>query len=159
MNFILNWAKRAFKDWKLDASLIALIILTVLPFFDQRNLVTLLWIQSHLYSNRLFFKGVGWPGGPFFLTMWMPSYIVYLVSGFSIYLSLEVMKALLLVMLLLFAFLIYTYTGERKDRRTILFFALLNPAVIYVTLIWTQWDIFPAVLSLLSFLMLRNFNL
>lgn len=159
MNFILNWAKRAFKDWKLDASLIALIVLTVLPFFDQRNLVTLLWIQSHLYSNRLFFKGVGWPGGPFFLTMWMPSYIVYLVSGFSIYLSLEVMKALLLVMLLLFAFLIYTYTSDRKDRRTILFFALLNPAVIYVTLIWTQWDVFPAVLSLLSFLMLRNFNL
>ncbi len=158
MVFAINQVQRVFMDWKLTVSLIALIILTVLPFFDQRNLVTLLWIQSHLYSNRLFFSGVGWPGGPFFLTMWMPAYIVYIASNFNIYLSLEAMKALLLAMLLLFAFLMYVYTDGKKDKRTVLFFALLNPAIIYVTLIWTQWDIFPAVLSLLSFLLLRNIH-
>jgi len=51
-----------------------LLVFTILPFYDQSNLVTVLWISSHFYSFKLPFAGVGWPGGPFYMlvgTIWM----------------------------------------------------------------------------------------
>ncbi|MHB1440735.1 MAG: hypothetical protein ACYCSO_06905 [Cuniculiplasma sp.] len=123
-------------------SLIFLLLLTLLPFYDQSNLITVLWISSHFYSFKPPFSNVGWPGGPFFLLVWIPSYSAYILSGFQLFFAYFVLKVILLFLSLGTGFILSNFFS--KDIRfKVLIFIILNPALVFVTLIWMQFDIIP----------------
>lgn len=137
------------------------LFLTVLPFFDQLNFVHFMWDMSQFSSTQGGFVKIGWPGGPFFVAIWLPPYLVYIASGLNLYLAVLTFKIILLSFLILFAYLVHLICkAEAVDRAgNLLLFALLNPAVVYVTLIWIQIDIIPAFFVALTFYLLRYTDL
>ena len=143
------------------AVLVLDLMLTILPFVDQLNFTQWLWQSSQLSNSHELFTtagaGVGWPGGPFYVAFWLPAYEVYVASGFNFYLAVLTFKLILLSFLLLTAYLVFLICkAEGLSRIGVLpLFILLNPAVVYVTLIWIQIDIIPVALVTLTYFLLR----
>ena len=131
-----------------------LLAFTILPFYDQSNFITVLWISSHFYSFKLPFAGVGWPGGPFYMLAWIPSYFFYLKSGYNMDVAYLTMKFILLTFSVGTAFILSYFFNKRKFQ--IFIFVILNPALIYITLIWMQWDIIPVFFSTLTLFLLEH---
>ena len=148
------------KDFLIVISLAVLALITILPFYDQSNLITVLWISSHFLNTRIPFNDVGWPGGPFFAMVWIPAYLSWLVSGLNLFYAYIVWKTILLVLIIGTSFLLSIFFQE-KVNKNVLIFSLLNPALIYITLIWIQFNIIPVFfltfsLYLLYFKEIRN---
>lgn len=131
------------------SSISFLSILTLLPFYDQDNLITLLHITNHLYSNKPVFLNVGWPGGPFFMIAWVPTYLAYIWSGFNISVAYITLKLILLSLSISTAYILSKFSRSKSQYGIFIFF-ILNPALIYITLIWAQFDIIPVFFSTLS---------
>lgn len=143
------------------AAIVFDLFLTTLPFYDQLNFITGLWITSHLVNTRPLLSNVGWPGGPFFLSVLLPSYMVYTASSLNIYLSVLTFKLILLSFLLLLVYVTYLLCRLRGNPKaaSLLLYMLVNPATVYVTLIWIQIDIIPVALVALTYLLLRHTRL
>ena len=133
-------------------------LLTLLPFYDIDNLVTIISISSRLTTSKPALSGAGWPGGPFFLIVWIPTYLSYLYSGFSIFFAYIILKIILSGLSISLA-LSLTKFFPHRDRFNIFIFTILNPSLIYITLIWTQYDIIPVFFSTLSLLFLIDEDL
>ena len=138
-------------------SIFFIVLLTLLPFLDQTNLITVIWIISNFYNNKLPLANVGLPGGPFFNIIWVPSYLVYVYSGFNLILTYLVWKIII--------FFLYVGTGItlskffKKENRWIIFICtILNPAMILFSLIWMQFDIIAIFFSTLSMYLLYKHN-
>ncbi len=136
-------------------SIFFLLILTFLPFYDQDNLITILHISNHLYSFRPVFLNVGWPGGPFFLIAWVPTYLAFIYSGFELWIAYITLKLILLAFLVGTALILSKFFNHDHWFCTFIFL-ILNPAMIYITLIWAQFDIIPVFFSTLTLYYLRK---
>lgn len=131
--------------------------LVVLPFFDQMNMVTFLWVTGRITNTGPAFANIGWPGGPIFFMVWLPAYIVYIASGLNLYLAILSFKLILFAFLILLGLVVHRIClAEGASRERVLVpFLFLNPAVVYVTLIWIQLDVVPAFFVALTYYLLR----
>lgn len=144
--------------WKkivIFCSIFFLLTLTALPFYDQDNLITLLDITNHLYSSGPVFLNAGWPGGPFFMIAWVPSYLAFTYSGFNLGVAYIILKLILLTLSVGTALILSKFFNS-EHKFGIFIFLILNPALIYITLIWVQFDIIPIFFSTLSLYFLRE---
>ena len=123
------------------------------PSFDHQNLA--FWINSASYLQNAIpsFSGSSWPGGPFFLSIFVPIGLSYSFSGYVELASVDVLKTILFVFTLLTAVLLYAIVSSRnrKFAQISFLFTLLNPGIIYVNYIWAQLDIFPVFFVALSY--------
>lgn len=123
------------------------------PFFDNFNLAG--WVNSMtlLTNNFPAYHNTSFPGGPFFLSIFVPVGYFYIFTGYSLYHTAILLKVILLMFTTLTGYLTYKIV-ERIDPKYSKFsflFVMINPATIYVNYIWTQLDILPIFFTLLSF--------
>jgi hypothetical protein len=142
----------------ISGSLLFLTILTLLPFYDQDNLITVLNITFHLYPNRPVFSNAGWPGGPFFMIVWIPTYLAFVMSGLNLSFAYITWKLLLLGFSIGTAIILSSFY-DHEDKSRIFLFTILNPSIIYITLFWIQFDIIPVFFATLSFYLLTKWRL
>jgi hypothetical protein len=123
------------------------------PSFDHQNVA--FWINSASYLQNAIpsFSGSPWPGGPFFLSIFVPIGLPYSFSGYAELASVAVLKTVLFAFTLLTAVLLYAIVSQRnrKFARVAFLFTLLNPGIIYVNYLWTELDIFPVFFVALSY--------
>jgi len=156
----MNYVKNINKSRLLivSGSLLFLIILTLLPFYDQDNLITVLNITFHLYPDRAAFLNAGWPGGPFFMIVWIPTYLAFVMSGLNLSFAYITWKLLLLGFSIGTGIILSSFY-DHEDKFRIFLFTILNPSIIYITLIWIQFDIIPVFFATLSFYLLTKWRL
>ena len=123
------------------------------PSFDHQNLAFWINSASYLQNSIPSLSGSSWPGGPFFLSIFVPIGLSYSFFGYSELASVVVLKIILFVFTLLTATLLYAIISRtnRKFARMVFLFTLLNPGIIYVNYIWAQLDIFPVFFVALSY--------
>lgn len=123
------------------------------PSFDHQNLAFWINSASYLQNGIPSFSGSSWPGGPFFLSIFVPIGLSYSFSGYAELASVVVLKIILFVFTLLTAVLLYAIVSRRnrKFAQMAFLFTLLNPGIIYVNYIWAQLDIFPVFFVALSY--------
>ena len=134
-------------------SIIVNIFFIWVPSFDHQNLE--FWINNSSYLQNAIpsLSGSSWPGGPFFLSIFVPIGISYSFTGYSELATVVVLKILLFIFTLLTAVLLYVIVSKsnRKFAQTAFIFTILNPGIIYVDYIWAQLDIFPVFFVALSY--------
>ena len=122
------------------------VVFILMPSYDHQNIA--LWINgtSYLNNTNKFFQSSPWPGGFFFLSLFIPIQFAYTLSGYSIYVTVIVLKIILFAFTLFTGFLLYRMTNSYNPKigKFVLAFTILNPGIIYVNYVWAQLDIFPA---------------
>jgi len=98
-----------------------------------------------------------WPGGFFAFMFFVPLFLSYVFSAYSLYASVVVFKLILFFFTLLTALLLYSITKKVKPSYAdaVLIFTLINPAILYINYIWAQVDILPVFFFTLSYFLLR----
>ena len=144
--------------------ILSLIISTpfiILPFFDHSNVSDWVGVVSTMTNLTPSFQQSAWPGGPFFLAMFVPLGTIYIWSHFSLYFSAIFLKIVLFVFTSFTAFLIYkmNFVRDRKLAILLFTFVMINPATIYINYIWVQLDIFPTFFVLLSYYLILYTNI
>ncbi len=133
------------------------VVLVFLPFYDPNDNTFFLGLVAFFSGHGPVLERIAFPGGFFEMALWVPSYLAYVASGFQLYWSYTTLKAVYCVMAVLSAVLLYR-VGLARSRSTATWlaaFALLNPAMLYVSYVWVNWDAFPVFFVLLGFVILR----
>ncbi len=134
-------------------SILVSAVFVYLPFFDTNNLAAWVNTMSTLTNSSPAFHYSSWPGGPFFLSIFLPIGYFYILTGYSLYHTAILLKIILFAFTFVTGYLSYRIvekTNPKYSRFTFLFI-MINPATIYVNYIWTQLDIIPISFTLLSF--------
>lgn len=133
------------------------VILILIPFFDAHNISEWIAFGSSFRSSTPPFLGSPWEGGPFTTSYILPMSWVYVESGFSLWISIIALKGILLLFTVATGFLLYSIARQRgrSDGPLIFLFTMACPAILVVNYIWTEVDMIPVFLTLLSYGMLR----
>jgi len=133
------------------------ILLALLPTYDAVNIRSWIALGSTITSAAPAMMDNIWPGGFFSFMAFTPMFLAYVLSEFNVYLAVVVLKLILCVFTLLTAFLLYRITKKIKPAYAefILFFTLLNPAILYINYFWAQLDILPVFFFTLGYAILR----
>lgn len=134
-------------------SILVSAIFICLPFFDNNNLAAWVNALTTLTNSSPALQNSSWPGGPFFLSIFVPLGYFYILTGYSLYHTAILLKIILFVFTILTGYLSYKI-AERinpKYSKFTFLFIMTNPATIYVNYIWAQLDIIPIFFTLLSF--------
>ncbi|MDH2899409.1 MAG: hypothetical protein PXY39_00385 [archaeon] len=145
-------------DRRFSIILLISIPLILLPFYDSSNLTTWIYFVTSFHNSQPTFYQSPWPGGFFALSVFIPLQLVYVATGFNIYASSLMIKAILFLFTFLTALILYDIVkrrGDQKKAELVFLFTMLNPAILYVNYIWAQIDIIPVFLVLLSYYLLR----
>ena len=122
------------------------VVFILMPSYDHQNIP--FWINgtSYLTNTNKFFQSSPWPGGFFFISLFIPIQFAYTLSGYSIYATVIVLKIILFAFTLSMGFLLYRMTNSYNPKigKFVLAFTVLNPGIIYVNYVWAQLDVFPA---------------
>jgi len=116
-----------------------------LPSYDHVNIAYWINSASYLQNSIPSFFGSSWPGGPFFMSLFVPIGLSYSFSGYSEIISVITLKTILFVFTFFTGMLVYSIISisNRRLGQKLFLFTLLNPGIIYVDYIWTNLDIFP----------------
>jgi hypothetical protein len=138
------------------ASLANLVFL-FLPFYDSNNIPLSLAVATHFDSNVPAFSVTGWAAGPFINAAYVPMYLSYVFSGFSLYWSYTTLKLIYFVVTCSMAWCFYTVL--RRAGRVLAQFAALaclaNPLWFYLNYVWVEFDIIPVAFLAISYVLLR----
>ena len=115
------------------------------PSFDHVNIAEWINSASYLQNSVPSFFNSPWPGGPFFLSLFIPLGLSYSLSGYSEIFSVIILKIILFFFTFITGFLVYSIISKsnKKLGQTAFLFTLLNPGIIYVNYFWSNLDIFP----------------
>ena len=142
-------------------SILVSFIFIYLPFFDNNNLSAWVNLPSTLTNTLPAFSSSPWPGGPFFLSIFVPMGYFYIFTGYSLYRTAILLKLILFTFTFLSGYISYKIVEKinPKYSRFVFLFLVLNPATIFVDYVWAQLDIIPVFLTLLSFYALYYTNI
>jgi hypothetical protein len=132
-------------------------VLVFLPFYDPTDDTFFLSFVATFSNHAPVLTQVPFPGGFFELALWVPAYLAYVGSGYDLYSVYTSLKFVYFVLALLSAWLLYG-VGRRGNPATgqrLAAFVLLNPALLFVSYIWVNWDAFPIFFVLLGYVLLR----
>jgi len=128
-----------------------------LPSYDSNDYAFILTEVAAFGPHAPVLASSSWPGGFVTVALFVPAYLAYAASGFSVYWAAVAVKAIF------FSFTLGTvaivrdigrrYSVVTTDRLTA--FVLLNPALLYVNYVWANWDAFPVFFTLLAYYLLR----
>ncbi len=134
-------------------------VLLVLPFFTQFDASDNVYLASLVTGASPAFQGLSWPGGFFALSMFVPSFLTYTASGFNLVVSAYWMKGTSILFTFLTALILRRIATQRGMERpdSIFWLTMLNPAVLFVNLVWVEPDMFAVFLVTLSYYLLRYY--
>ena len=151
-NTIISYSKRNLQATLLIAFVINIVFI-VTPFMDIFNVFGWIHLASYFGANQPIFKNVSWPGGPFYMLVFVPIYFSYIFSDFNLYVVILVLKLILFLFVILTSMLLYRITkaDNPKNAKAVLFFALTSPTILAVCYEFTQFDIVPVFFVLFSY--------
>ena len=132
-------------------------ILVFLPFYDPTDDTFFLALVAGFSNHVPVLSHTTFPGGFFEMALWVPGYLAYVGSGYNLYWSYTALKLCYCALTFLSAWLLYR-VGQFWNPRTaerLTAFVLLNPALLFVSYIWVNWDAFPIFFVLLGYVLLR----
>jgi hypothetical protein len=140
----------------LGAALLNLVFL-FLPFYDPNNVPLALAVTSHFTSTYPPGSYNSWVAGMFVYSAFVPGDLAYLASGFQIYWTYTCFKAIYFAMTGWMAYALYQVFRRRSETlaQGVAVFVLANPAWIFVSYIWTEYDIIPVAFATVGYLVLR----
>ena len=126
-------------------SIVINIFFILIPSFDHVNIAYWINSASYLQNSIPSFFNSTWPGGPFFMSLFIPLGLSYSLSGYSEIFSVIILKTILFFFTFITGFLVYSIISKNNKKlgQTAFLFTLLNPGIIYVNYIWANLDIFP----------------
>ena len=141
----------------LTAVLVFNVIVAFLPFYDANNIPLLLSSASHFNNYIPGFSFLTWAVGPFITAIYVPVYLAYVGSGYSLYWSYTVLKLIFLGLTLVLSLAVWNAMSRRS--RTLataaVLFTLANPVWFMVNYVWVEFDIFPVMFLALGYVLLR----
>lgn len=143
---------------RITAALVVNVIFVFLPFYDPNNIPLELSFASHLNSNIPAFSFSSWVAGPYIDALFVPSYLFYLVSGYSLYWAYTAIKLVSLVLTCTLAYALWSSfpATSRAFGASVVLFTLGNPVWFVVNYIWVEYDIFPVAFLALGYVILRS---
>ena len=88
-------------------SILVSAIFICLPFFDNNNLAAWVNALTTLTNSSPALQNSSWPGGPFFLSIFVPLGYFYILTGYSLYHTAILLKIILFVFTILTGYLSY----------------------------------------------------
>lgn len=128
-----------------------------LPFYDANNVPLALSIGAHFTSAYAPATYNGWVAGPFIYAVFVPMHLAYVASGYQLYAAYTVLKAIYFGLTLWLAYALYRVFRVRSESLALAVatFVLANPMLLYVSYIWTEYDILPIAFVTAGYLLLR----
>ncbi|MCI4334500.1 MAG: hypothetical protein L3K04_02570 [Thermoplasmata archaeon] len=141
----------------LVAALVNLVFL-LLPFYDANNIPTALSTGAHLTSAFPPSSYNTWVAGPFIYALFIPMHLAYVASGFQLNAAYTSLKAILFGCTAWMSYALYRYVRPRSESLAVATaaFVLANPLWLYVSYIWTEFDILPVAFVSVGYLLLRH---
>lgn len=136
---------------------LANLVFVFLPFYDANNIPLALSVGAHLTNGYAPATYNGWVAGPFIYAVFVPMHLAYVASGYQLYAAYTVLKAIYFGLTLWLAYSIYRVFRLRTESLAIAVatFVLANPMLLYVSYIWTEYDILPIAFVTAGYLLLR----
>jgi hypothetical protein len=133
------------------------LVLLFLPFYDANNIPNALSTGAHLSSAFPPSSYNTWVAGPYIYALFVPMHLAYVASGFQLYAAYTVLKLLLFACTAWLSYALYRHVRPRSESLAVALaaFVLANPLWLYVSYIWTEFDILPVAFATVGYLLLR----
>ncbi|HEV2316038.1 MAG TPA: hypothetical protein VGV89_00475 [Thermoplasmata archaeon] len=141
----------------ITGALVVNALLIFLPFYDSNNVPLALAVTSHFNSATPASSYNHWVAGMFIYAMYVPGQLAYVGSGYQIYWTFTAFKVIYFALTLWMAYALYTVFRARSESlaQAVVVFVLLNPVWLFVSYIWTEYDILPVAFLAVGYIVLR----
>ncbi|MCI4334498.1 MAG: hypothetical protein L3K04_02560 [Thermoplasmata archaeon] len=128
-----------------------------LPFYDPNNIPLALSVGSHFTSAAPPATYNGWVAGPFIYALFVPAHLAYVGSGYQLYAAYTALKVIFFVLTAWLAYGLYRVARPRGGSFAtgVGVFVLANPLLLYVSYVWTEYDIVPIAFVAVGYVLLR----